>query len=91
MSGLLDDEENACHPDLKADVRKALSKVLGGKPYVIFVDCTSLDDMKDDTVDVHLIAPEYHHSRHHRIRHGYSEDPLPRRLTWERRSIRAFR
>lgn len=59
MSGLLDDEENECHPDLKADVRKALSKVLGGKPYVIFVDCTSLDDMKDDTVDMHLIAPEY--------------------------------
>ena len=59
MSGLLDDEENACHPDLKADVRKALSKVLGGKPYVIFVDYTSLDDMKDNTVDIHLITPEY--------------------------------
>ena len=59
MSGLLDDEENACHPDLKADVRKALSKVLGGKPYVIFVDCTSLDDMTDNTVDIHLITPDY--------------------------------
>lgn len=59
MTDYLDDEANTCHPDLRADVRKALSPVLGGRPYVICVDCTSLDNMRNDEVDIHLITPEY--------------------------------
>ena len=59
MTDYLDDEANTCHPDLRADVRKALSPVLGGRPYVIYVDCTSLDTMRTDEVDIHLITPEY--------------------------------
>lgn len=87
MTNYLDDEANTCHSDLRADVRKALSPVLGGRPYVIYVDCTSLDDMKNDTVDIHLITPGIsvacHHARRDRVRHGYSEKHLHRRLTWE--------
>lgn len=54
MTDTLDESD-----EFKAKVRKALSPVLGGKAYVIVVDASTLDDLKDGTSRIHIIAPEY--------------------------------
>lgn len=44
---------------LQQRVRRALSPVLGTKPYVIVIDRSTLDDLKDESWRLDVYAPEY--------------------------------
>lgn len=44
---------------LRGKIRKALSPVLGAKPYVIVIDATSMEQMKNDEDNIYVFTPEY--------------------------------
>lgn len=53
------DDDDSAYAELRRQVRKALSPVLGMKPYVLVVDASTLDDLKADTENIYIISPEY--------------------------------
>lgn len=61
MSTTLDDEpsDEQESSELEKRVREALSTVLFAKSYVVIVDRTTLDDLKDDSWRLGVYTPEY--------------------------------
>lgn len=56
VAGPSDEQESS---ELEKRVREALSTVLAAKSYVVIVDRTTLDDLKDDSWRLGVYTPEY--------------------------------
>ncbi|TPF92904.1 hypothetical protein BW14_07000 [Bifidobacterium sp. UTBIF-68] len=61
MSATFDDKpsDERESSELEQRVREALSTVLAAKSYVVIVDRTTLDDLKDDSWRLGVYTPEY--------------------------------